>query len=237
MNVLIALPTYNEVSNLEGIVAAILENVPDAVVLVVDDASPDGTGELADKLAEADPRVEVLHRPAKLGLGSAYRAAFAVALERGFDAVVEMDADFSHDPAALPTLLSACDGSNVVIGSRYVAGGKVENWSRSRLALSRAGNIYAALALGLRVRDATAGFRVYSKSALQKIDLDSVRTNGYAFQVEMTYRAARAGIEIVEVPITFVDRRVGQSKMSGRIVVEALTWITLEALRTRLLRR
>jgi dolichol-phosphate mannosyltransferase len=237
LKVLVALPTYNEADNVEGIVTAILEHLPDASVLVVDDSSPDGTGEIAEKMSARDSRIAVLHRPGKLGLGSAYKQAFAWALEKDFDAVVEMDADFSHDPASLPALIRACDGSNIVIGSRYVEGGRVENWSRSRLALSRAGNAYAAFALGLRVKDATAGFRVYSRSVLEQIDLDSVRTNGYAFQVEMTYRAARRRIEIIEIPITFAERRVGKSKMSGRIIVEALVWISAEALKTRLFRR
>lgn len=237
MKVLVALPTYNEAQNLEGIVSAILDAVPEASVLVVDDASPDGTGEIADKLSQRDSRIAVLHRRAKLGLGSAYKEAFAWALGRGFEAVVEMDADFSHDPAALPALVGACDGTNVVIGSRYVRGGRVENWTTARLLLSRAGNTYAALALGLEVKDATAGFRVYPRSVLERVDLESVRTNGYAFQVEMTYRAARMGAPIVEIPIVFVDRRVGQSKMSGRIVLEALAWVTAEAIKRRVVRR
>ena len=237
MNVLVALPTYNEARNLESIVSSVLEHLPEVSVLVVDDSSPDGTGEIADKLAETNSRVFVIHRPSKQGLGSAYREAFRWALARDFDAVVEMDADFSHDPSALPSLLAACDGSNLVIGSRYVKGGRVKNWSKARLLLSRAGNLYAALALGFRLRDATAGFRVYSRSILERIDLDSVRTNGYAFQVEMAYKTYLLGARIVEVPITFTDRRVGESKMSGRIVAEALAWVTREAIRRRVFRR
>ncbi len=237
MKVLIALPTYNEADNIEVIVPAILGEVPDANILVIDDGSPDGTGEIAEKLAARDTRVGVLHRPKKLGLGSAYKTAFAWALERDFDAVVEMDADFSHDPASLPSLLAASNGRNLVIGSRYVEGGKVENWSRWREMLSRGGNAYVSLALGLGVKDATSGFRVYSRSVLEAIDLESIRTNGYAFQVEMTYRTARLGFEIQELPITFTDRRVGKSKMSGRIVIEALSWVTAEALRHRVFRR
>ncbi|MER3396192.1 MAG: dolichol-phosphate mannosyltransferase [Acidimicrobiia bacterium] len=237
MKVLIALPTYNEAQSLGAIVSSVLARVPEASILVVDDSSPDGTGEIADKLAEEDSRVFALHRPAKAGLGSAYRDAFRWALQRDFDSVVEMDADFSHDPEALPELIAACDGSNLVIGSRYVNGGKVQNWSKARLLLSRGGNLYAAVALGLPIRDATAGFRVYSRSILERIDLDSVRTNGYAFQIEMAYKAFLLGADIVEVPITFTDRRVGESKMSGKIVAEALAWVTAEAIKRRLRRR
>lgn len=229
MKILVALPTYNEAENIEGVVAAVLSSLPSAEILIVDDDSPDGTGDIASKLAEADERIHVLRRPRKAGLGSAYKDAFRWALHRDFDAVVEMDADFSHDPADLPRLASSLAEADLVIGSRYVSGGSVVNWSALRLALSRLGNLYASTLLRLRLKDATSGYRIYSRSLLESIDLDSVRTNGYAFQVEMAYRAIVAGFRVSETPITFTDRRVGQSKMSGSIVLEALLWVAQEA--------
>jgi len=219
------LPTYNEVENLEQLVAAALENLPDSArVLIVDDKSPDGTGQLADRLAAAEERIEVLHRPRKEGLGPAYVAGFRRALEAGAGRILEMDADFSHDPADLPRLLAATEEADVAIGSRYVAGGGVENWSLLRRWISRGGSSYARLVLGLAIRDLTGGFKCFRREVLEAIHFDSVRSQGYAFQVELTYRAVRAGFRIVEVPIVFRDRQQGQSKMSWRIAVEAM-WL------------
>jgi dolichol-phosphate mannosyltransferase len=191
-------------------------------VLVIDDRSPDGTGELADRLAAAEPRIKVLHRPGKEGLGKAYLAGFAWALERGYRLVMEMDADFSHDPKHLPAMLAAARGADLVLGSRYVPGGGTVNWGLGRRILSRGGSLYARTILGLRFRDLTGGFKCFRREVLEAIDLGSVSCTGYAFQIELTYRAARRGYRVVEVPIVFADRRVGQSKMSRRIVLEAL---------------
>lgn len=218
----LVLPTYNEAENLEPLVAAALANLPaDARILVVDDNSPDGTGEIADRLATAEQRVEVLHRPRKEGLGPAYIDGFrrALAAEAGF--VLEMDCDFSHDPADLPRLLAAAADADLVIGSRYVEGGRVENWTPVRRGISRGGSAYARLALGIPVRDLTGGFKCYRRAVLEAILLDTISSRGYAFQVELTYRAAKAGFRIAEIPIAFHERRAGASKMSGRIVVEA----------------
>lgn len=218
----LVLPTYEEADNLEPLIAAALANLPgSAHVLVVDDSSPDGTGEIADRLAAAEPRIEVLHRPRKEGLGPAYVAGFRRALAAGAGFVLEMDSDFSHDPADLPRLLEAAGEVGLAIGSRYVAGGGVEHWSALRKAISRGGSAYARLVLGLPVRDLTGGLKCFRREALEAIDLDSVDSRGYAFQVEMTYRTLRAGFEVVEVPIFFRDRRAGVSKMSGTIVAEA----------------
>jgi dolichol-phosphate mannosyltransferase len=219
---LICLPTYNELENLEAICRAILSVAPDVDVLVIDDRSPDGTGELADRLAAAEPRIKVLHRPGKEGLGKAYLAGFAWALERGYRLVMEMDADFSHDPKHLPAMLAAARGADLVLGSRYVPGGGTVNWGLGRRILSRGGSLYARTILGLRFRDLTGGFKCFRREVLEAIDLGSVSCTGYAFQIELTYRAARRGYRVVEVPIVFADRRVGQSKMSRRIVLEAL---------------
>ena len=216
-------------------VAKIRHSLPAASILVVDDGSPDGTGDIVEKLSESDEQVFLLRRYQKDGLGSAYRAGFAWGLERGFDAFVEIDADFSHDPAALPQLIEAAEnGAGVVIGSRYVAGGEIPAWTWYRQLLSRGGNQYASILLGLKVKDATAGFRVYSADALRDIDYSSVEADGYGFQVEMTYRARRAQQVIKEVPISFVDREVGESKMSSAIVVEALFLVTKWAVEQRL---
>ena len=218
----LVLPTYEEAENLEPLVAAALANLPgSAHVLVVDDDSPDGTGEIADRLAAAEPRIEVLHRPRKEGLGPAYLAGFRRALAAGAGFVLEMDCDFSHDPADLPRLLEAAGEADLAIGSRYVGGGGVEDWSALRKAISRGGSAYARLVLGLPVRDLTGGFKCFRREVLEAIDLDSVDSRGYAFQVEMTYRTLRAGFQVVEVPIHFRDRRAGASKMSGKIVAEA----------------
>jgi len=226
MRALVVVPTYNEVASLEAVVTRVLAAGEaagaDVSVLVVDDASPDGTGALADRLAADDARVGVLHRPGKGGLGPAYVAGFRWGLARGFDAIVEMDADLSHDPADVPRLLHALAGADLVIGSRYVPGGGVVDWPLSRLLLSRAANRYVGLVTGLPVADATAGFRAFRRQVLEALDLSALRSDGYAFQVETALRAWRAGFRIVEVPITFTERRDGASKMTRAIIVEAL---------------
>ena len=221
-DVWLVLPTYNEAENIEAIVAAAREHLPRARrVLIVDDGSPDGTGEIADRLASGHEDVRVLHRSAKEGLGPAYVAGFRAALEGGARLVVQMDADFSHDPAYLPILLGAAESADLVIGSRYVEGGGVADWGAVRRAISRAGSAYARRALGVGVRDLTGGFKAIRREVLEAIDLGSIASLGYAFQVEVTYRAIQAGFRVVEVPIVFRDRRVGQSKMSGSIILEA----------------
>lgn len=225
--VLVVVPTYNEADNIRGIVDRIRRAVPAAEVLIVDDASPDGTGALADRMARADGHLHVLHRGAKQGLGAAYVAGFGWAVERGYAAVAEMDADGSHAPEELPRLLDAARDADVVIGSRWTAGGRVVNWPLRRRLLSRLGNLYTRLALGMPLSDATGGFRVYRVSALRRLDLPSVASQGYAFQVELSWRAHRAGLRTVEVPITFVERERGTSKMSPVIVGEALWRVTL----------
>lgn len=225
--VLVVIPTYDERDNLPGVVARLHAALPAADVLVVDDASPDGTGELADGLAAADPRVHVLHRPAKEGLGAAYRAGFGWARERDYGVVVEMDADGSHAPEQLPALLAALEGADVALGSRWVPGGTVVNWPRTRELLSRAGNAYVRLALGVPVRDATGGYRAYRRHVLDSIDLSDVASAGYCFQVDLVWRAAQAGCRVVEVPIRFVEREHGSSKMSRAIVAEALWRVTV----------
>jgi glycosyltransferase involved in cell wall biosynthesis len=233
---LVVLPTYQEAATISAVVRRVRSALPAASVLVVDDASPDGTADLVDGLAAELGQVAVLRRPAKAGLGSAYREGFAWGLARGFDAFVEMDADLSHDPDALPMLIDRLEeGADLVIGSRYVAGGSIPSWSWRRLALSRAGNRYAAVMLNLPVHDATSGYRVYRGSALSALDLSTIRADGYGFQIEMAYRIDRAGGKVVEVPISFVDRTMGVSKMSSRVVVEALALVTAWGLRDRLL--
>lgn len=226
MRVLVVLPTYNEADNIEPMLRALRDATPEALVLVVDDGSPDGTANVADILAADLGRIEVMRRTIKDGLGAAYRAGFSWGLANGYDTFVEIDCDFSHDPRVLPTLLAASEHAEVVIGSRYVAGGAIPSWSLHRRMLSRGGNIYASLLLGLGVRDSTAGYRVYRSSALEKINYTSVSADGYGFQIEMTFRARRAGATIVEVPIVFVDRALGESKMSRVIVTEALWLVT-----------
>jgi dolichol-phosphate mannosyltransferase len=218
----ICLPTYNERENLAPILTAIHAVEPRVDVLVVDDGSPDGTGELADALAARDPRIDVLHRPGKQGLGRAYLAGFQWALVRGYGLVLEMDADFSHDPAHLPALLAAAQGADLVLGSRYVAGGRTVSWGVGRKLVSLGGSLYARTILGVPVRDLTGGFKCFRREVLEAIDLPSVASSGYAFQIELTFRALRRGFRVVEVPITFADRRLGQSKMSGGIVLEAV---------------
>jgi dolichol-phosphate mannosyltransferase len=220
----LVLPTYNEAENIEPFVAAVRAVLPaDARILIVDDGSPDGTGERADRLAERHPEVSVLHRREKEGLGPAYIAGFRRALAGGAGLVLEMDSDFSHDPAYLPRLLDAARGADLVIGSRYVAGGGVSDWGVTRRAISRGGSIYSRLVLGVEVHDLTGGFKCFRREVLEAIDLDSIEVRGYAFQVEMTYRAIQLGFKVAEVPIVFRDRRHGESKMDGAIVAEAIT--------------
>jgi dolichol-phosphate mannosyltransferase len=222
----VVVPTYNERENLEPLVGAAraeLERMGrDHTILVVDDASPDGTGELADRIAADDPHVKVLHRTRKEGLGHAYTAGFRQALAGGAGLVVEMDADFSHDPSYLPAMIAAANDADLVLGSRYVAGGGVRNWGRLRRLVSRGGCWYARTVLGLPVRDLTGGFKCFRRETLEAIDLESVRSEGYAFQVELTYRAIGEGLSVVELQIVFTDRRVGESKMSRRILLEAV---------------
>jgi len=236
---LIVLPTYNEAENIVEVLDRVRDAVPEADVLVVDDGSPDGTADLAERWgSEHGGGVSVLRRASKSGLGSAYRAGFAQGLALGYDALIEMDSDLQHDPAALPALLSAVDsGADLAIGSRYVPGGAIPDWPKHREYLSRGGNRYAAIMLGLQVRDATAGFRCYAAPMLSRIDLDAIAADGYGFQIEMAYAVARRGGRIVEVPISFTDRVRGTSKMSGRIVVEALLLVTWWAVRDRILHR
>ena len=223
-DVWVILPTYNEAENLERIVAAVLDQLPDSRrVLIVDDNSPDGTGEIADRLAEHDAdSVEVLHRRRKEGLGPAYLAGFRVALEGGAQRIIEMDADFSHDPSYLPALIEATEGADLAIGSRYVPGGGVTEWGPLRRFISRGGSAYARAALGLPVKDLTGGFKCFRRIVLETIDLDTIEARGYAFQVETTYRAIKEGFRVVEVPIVFKDRVDGTSKMSKAIVAEAM---------------
>jgi len=231
--VLMVVPTYNEADNVEWIVGRLRAAQPSVDVLVVDDGSPDGTGALADALAAADPAVHVLHREEKAGLGAAYLAGFAWALEAGYDVVGEMDADGSHQPEQLDLLLAALAGADLVIGSRWVPGGSVVNWPRRRELLSRGGNLYVRLLLGIEVRDATAGFRLFRRSALEKIDLGSVRSTGYVFQTDLVTRCLRSGLVVREVPIEFVERVRGDSKMSGAVATESLRRITSWGLRER----
>ena len=218
------IPTYNEREGLAAIVSAVRAAVPEATVLIVDDSAPDGTGRLADELAAADPQVRVRHRAGKEGLGRAYVDAFLALLDEGWERIVQMDADFSHDPNDVPRLLRALDeGADVAVGSRYVPGGTTVNWGLRRKLISRGGSVYARQVLGVGVRDLTAGFKAWRSDTLRKIPLRDVGAQGYGFQIEMTYRALKEGARLVEVPIRFVDRRVGQSKMSRSIFVEAIT--------------
>ena len=226
MRVLVCIPTYNERENLPLVVARIRRSVPAADVLVLDDNSPDGTGDVADALASEDAQVQVLHRPGKQGLGRAYLAGFEWGLERGYDALVEMDADGSHQPEQLPGLLEAAEHADVVIGSRWVRGGSVVNWPLHRKALSVGGNLYTRVLLGMPVHDATAGYRVYTAQALRRLGLHDVASQGYSFQTDLTRRAVSLGMRVVEVPITFVEREIGDSKMNGDIMRESLRRIT-----------
>lgn len=223
MDCLICMPTYNEAENLESIVEAIHEEVPEVDVLVIDDDSPDGTGEIADRMAEEDERVHVLHRTEKAGLGPAYIAGFRWGLERDYDAILEMDADFSHRPKYLPDMLEGLDDHDVVVGSRYVEGGGTEDWGWLRRVLSRGGGVYARTILGFDVQDPTAGFVAWRREVLEALDLDAVEASGYVFQIELKYRADQQGFSILEIPITFPDRVAGESKMTADIALEAIT--------------
>lgn len=220
-SVLVIIPTYNEADNIRPIVARVRAAVPGAHVLVADDNSPDGTGKLADELAAGDGQVQVLHRRGKEGLGAAYLAAFAWGIDNGYDVLVEMDADGSHQPEELPRLLTALKSADVVLGSRWIAGGRVANWPKHRELLSRGAGVYSRLLLDVAVRDVTAGFRAFRKEALEALGTDRVASQGYCFQIDLTWRAVKAGLQVVEVPITFVERERGDSKMSGDIVMEA----------------
>lgn len=238
MRATVCLPTYNERDNLEPMLRALGEVLPEGGrVLVIDDSSPDGTGALADRLSEELPHVDVLHRPVKEGLGPAYLAGFRRALAEGAELVLEMDCDFSHDPADVPRLIAASAEADLVLGSRYVPGGGVESWGLLRRMVSAGGCLYARLLLGVPVRDLTGGFKCFRRQVLEAIDLDSVSSRGYAFQIELTYRAIRAGFRVVEIPILFAERSAGRSKMTRSIVLEA-AWrvpaLRLQALRGRL---
>ncbi len=224
--VAVLIPTYNERDNLPGVVERVRASVPEADVIILDDNSPDGTGEVADALAAEDGHVHVLHREGKEGLGAAYLAGFGWALERGYDAMVEMDADGSHRPEHLPRMLEAADEADLVIGSRYVSGGRVVNWPANRKAISMVGNVYIKVILGMPVNDATAGYRVYRAETLRTIGLDDVESAGYVFQTDLTVRTVRAGLRVVEVPITFIEREIGDSKMDGDVLRESMTRIT-----------
>lgn len=238
MRSLVVLPTYQEAENIGDVLARIHEAVPGIEVLVVDDGSPDGTARLADEYGAAHGHVEVLRRTVKSGLGSAYRAGFAIGLDRGYDVLLEMDADLSHDPAELPGLLDAVEaGADLAIGSRYVRGGSIPEWPTTRRLLSRWGNRYAGLVLGMKVRDCTAGYRAYRADILRRVNLATIGADGYGFQIEMAYAVRRCGGTIAEVPITFRDRVRGTSKMSGQIVVEAMSLVTWWGLRDRVWRR
>jgi dolichol-phosphate mannosyltransferase len=227
VRVLVVIPTYNESENIERVLRRIRKALPEATVLVVDDGSPDGTADCAETIGKELKQIEVLRRSGKSGLGSAYRAGFRWGLDREYEVCVEMDADLSHDPDALPGLVAPLEkGFELVVGSRYVPGGTIPNWAWHRRLLSRGGNIYASSLLGLGVADSTSGFRAYAASVLDRIALDDIRADGYGFQIEMTFQAKRAGAPIVEVPIRFVDRVEGESKMSTFIVVEALALVT-----------
>jgi dolichol-phosphate mannosyltransferase len=231
--VVMVIPTYNEADNLAWIVGRLREAQPGVDVLVVDDGSPDGTGRIADELAAADPQVKVVHRTQKAGLGAAYRAGFRVALDAGYDVIGEMDADGSHQPEQLYRLLEAARNADLVIGSRWIPGGSIVNWPRSREALSRGGNIYVRILLGIPVKDATAGFRLFRRATLEKIDIDQVQSTGYVFQTDMAYRTLQAGLKVQEVPIEFIERERGDSKMSRDVATESLKSITTWGLRER----
>jgi dolichol-phosphate mannosyltransferase len=228
MKTLIIIPTYNEYDNVRPLLEQIFTYAPASDILIVDDNSPDGTGQLADEIAAQNRQVHVMHRAGKLGLGTAYIAGFKYAVEQYYDAAFEMDADFSHDPRYLPDFLSAIEAADLVIGSRYVEGGGTPNWSLLRRFISGGGNIFARFMLGIPVRDCTAGFRCYRREVLESLDLESIESQGYAFQVELAYRVYKRGFKIVETPIIFQDRRVGKSKMSRAIFLEGFTWVIRE---------
>lgn len=224
MKALVIVPTYNEADNIPELVPKVLEQDPGIEMLVVDDNSADGTGKLVDELIENQPRLHVLHRPRKMGLGSAYVAGFRYALERGYDLVFEMDADFSHDPDSLPTFLEAIQDADLVVGSRYLNGVTVVNWPLSRLILSYGANLYTRIITGMPLKDATGGFKCFRRTTIEKLDLSRVNSDGYGFQIEMNFKVWRKGLRVVEIPIIFEDRRVGISKMNNKIVWEAM-WL------------
>ena len=236
MKALVIIPTYNEKENIEKIVPAVLEKDEKLDVLIVDDNSPDGTGAIADRMAQENKKIKVLHRPGKSGLGTAYIAGFKYALENGYDYIFEMDADFSHDPKYIPEFLKAIKEADLVLGSRYINGVNVINWPMSRLLLSYYANVYSRWVTGLPVKDATGGFKCYRKEVLKAIDLDKVKSNGYSFQIEMSFRAWEKGFKVKELPIVFEDRRAGHSKMSKKIVREAV-WMVWRLRFMSILRR
>jgi dolichol-phosphate mannosyltransferase len=235
--VLVVIPTYNEAASIETVINRALASSPDVNVLIVDDASPDGTAELVRDRFGSEPRVSILNRPSKRGLGRAYVAGFHWGLERGYERFVEMDGDLSHDPAAIPVLLAATEEADLAVGSRYIDGGEIKGWSRSRTLLSKAGNMYSRVALGFGVRDSTSGFRCYRRELLEEVGFDHVKTDGYGFQIDMAYRAWRHGFRIKEVPITFIERVAGVSKISRAIVLEAVLLVALWGLRDLILLR
>ena len=223
---LVCIPTYNEAENIEPITQAVLKAEPRVDILIVDDNSPDGTGKIADTLAAREPRIRVLHREKKEGLGRAYLAAFRWAMAEGYTYIIEMDADFSHDPKYLPQFVDAAEsGADLVLGSRYVSGGGTVNWGTGRKIISRGGSLYARTILGVKVRDLTGGFKCFNRHVLESIGLDEVKSSGYAFQIELTYRSLKKGFTVREIPIIFEDRRVGHSKMSKKIFMEAVTMV------------
>ncbi len=234
--IVVIIPTFNERESLAAIVGRVRSSVPEVEILIIDDNSPDGTGAIADELAAAEPKVQVMHRLGKEGLGAAYLAGFSWALQNSFDVVVEMDADGSHQPEQLPRLLAALRGADLVLGSRWIAGGGTENWSKGREILSRGGNFYTRTMLGVPLHDATGGYRAFRADTLRKLDLHDVASQGYCFQVDLAWRAVQRGLVVTEVPITFVERAAGTSKMSQRIVVEALWRVTVWGLDDRVTR-
>lgn len=234
MRVLTIIPTYNEKENLPRVVERLRVAVPDCDTLVVDDNSPDGTGKLADDMAASDPQIHVLHRTTKDGLGGAYLAGFDWGLAEAYDVLVEMDADCSHQPEQLPLLLRAIEnGADLAIGSRYVPGGKTKNWPAHRLLLSRGANLYTRLILGTKIKDITAGYRAYTREALQRLNLDGIDSKGYVFQVDLAWRSEQAGLKIQEVPITFIEREIGSSKMDGNIIFDSMSKVTRWGLSSR----
>lgn len=236
MKIMVVVPTYNERENLTRLAPKVLSQVPDTRLLVVDDGSPDGTGDLADEMAKNDSRITVLHRPGKMGLGSAYVKGFQKALETDVDLIIQMDADFSHDPEVIPQLVEKASEYDVVLGSRYITGANVANWPLRRLLLSYFANVYTHIVTGLPIHDSTGGFKCFRRRVLESIDLPSIRSDGYSFQIEVNFRCWRKGFSIFETPIVFVDRHAGTSKMSRRIVWEA-TWLVWRLMFERMLRR
>jgi len=236
MKIMVVVPTYNERDNIEALIPRALEQLDGTEILVVDDGSPDGTGEYVDSMAEADPRVHALHRPSKMGLGSAYVQGFRYALEAGADLIIQMDADFSHDPDVIPELVAKIDHHDVVIGSRYITGANVVNWPLRRLFLSYFANVYTHIVTGLPLRDSTGGFKCFRRQVLETIDLGAIRSDGYSFQIEVNFRCWRKGFSILEIPIVFVDRHSGTSKMSRRIVWEAM-WLVWRLRLARIFQR